>query len=231
VLFDDYGVNSERPNEDADSLVNLIEAEWELEQIFRTAPNTSNPQRLSWMMTDEDMVDDQDGWSSQFDPAIAEKDMPRLGYSPQELLPDQRQHQHYNMQQQYPLLHHPSSLLDPQIFAVPPSRARNPVPLNTPFQASLVGRAWNRDYITSPFYPDLADGDDPIKFSDLTFHERSPKHCSSILAADHFPDPASPPASGGASAHMRRRNRSYSDSMLKRDEMCDVANNSVVLVS
>jgi hypothetical protein len=217
LLLDDIIAQPHHPHhDDGDSLINLVEAEWELEQIFRTASvaGPANPQRrMAWMMNEEDpnLVEDHE---PQFDASwINEDDLPRLGFSPLEMI----------MREE---LTSPM-VSTPQLFVVPPSRARNPVPLNTPFQTSSAGgRAGmmvvDRDYFSSPFYGDSINRTDP--------NERM-EDCSS------FPNPSSPSlASSSPSSvltsggHMRKRNRSYSDSVLKRDNIGDLANN-LVLVS
>jgi hypothetical protein len=207
VLFDDsfgYVGNHAASNDDGESLINLIEAEWELEQIFRTAPVAANPhQRLAWMVNEEDPLDlEEDGSPSWM---LAEDDLPRLGFSPQEMMEEE-----------------PST--SQQLFVVPPSRARNPVPLNTPFQA-VGGRRDQFFNSSSPFYAE------PKQLVDVAGLEQRMDECSLLSPSSSSPSFAPPsPSSSALGGHMRKRNRSYSDSMLKRDSLGDMANN-LVLVS
>jgi len=212
VLFDDsfgyVGNHASSSNDDGESLINLIEAEWELEQIFRTAPVAANPhQRLAWMVNEEDPLDlEEDGSPSWM---LAEDDLPRLGFSPQEMMEEEEEHS-------------PS-----QLFVVPPSRARNPIPLNTPFQA--VGGRRDQFFNSSPFYAEPKQLADVAGLASL---EQRMEECS-LLSPSSSSSPSFAPPSPSSSAlggHMRKRNRSYSDSMLKRDGLGDMSNN-LVLVS
>lgn len=226
VLFDDnFGYSgchhtSPSANDDGESLINLIEAEWELEQIFRTAPVAANPhQRLArWMLNDEDHPLDleEDGSPSWM---LAEDHLPRLGFSPQEMMQEEEM----------------VATPPPQLFVIPPSRARNPVPLNTPFQASSRVQQYVN---SSPFYVEQLKqhqqqqlGDYDYDYRGLYAIEQRMEECSLLSPSSSSPTLAPPsPSSSTLGGHMRKRNRSYSDSMLKRDSLGDMTNN-LVLVS
>lgn len=226
VLFDDnFGYSgchhtSPSANDDGESLINLIEAEWELEQIFRTAPVAANPhQRLArWVLNDEDHPLDleEDGSPSWM---LAEDHLPRLGFSPQEMLQEEEE-----------LVATPP----PQLFVIPPSRARNPVPLNTPFQASSRVQHYAN---SSPFYVEQLKQQQQQPLADYDYRglyavEQRMEECSLLSPSSSSPSLAASlsPSSSTLGGHMRKRNRSYSDSMLKRDSLGDMTN-SLVLVS
>lgn len=180
----------EDKDEDADSLINFIEAQWELEQIFSSAlpPSVGLPYRLESLSPCQAPMLDSSDVHSPFDfdieSLMSGEDFPRLGLSPKLVKED--------------------GSLAPYAMLRPP-RSHNPVPLNTPF-LNKREHYFAEHFSSSPFYhPDLV--------------EEAKRSTDS--GANHSP-----------TKHMRKRSRSYSDSMLRKDsEDFEDFNKSMVLVS
>ncbi len=176
-------------DEDGDSLINFIEARWELEQIFSSAlpPVVSLPFQLETLSPCQTpMLDSSEVHSPfefDFESLMSGDDFPRLGLSPK---PPKEEEGSFA----------PYALLRPP-------RSHNPIPLNTPF-LNKRDHYFAEHFSSSPFYhPDL-----------LEEGKRS---------SDNAANP---------SKHMRKRSRSYSDSMLRKDsEDFEDFNKSMVLVS
>lgn len=254
---------------DDSALLNLLEAKWELEEIFGRAVPASSSGLACWSRSSnrgqpmaaeehdnihdngdgvgkevrvvasyDDDDDELAGPSSSF---IAESYLPRLGFSPQSMVIDDEQEPLHRQQslrdynQLHPII---------QLVVTPPSRARNPVPLNTPFQASFSS-GLSTGHLEGGFLVHGRGGsgflnrNSPFAYAE-SFNRPEQASCAlpgsaAVFSSTPLVASASPTAVGTdrRSSHMRnKRNRSYSDSMIKRDQQpSDTTPNSLVLVS